>query len=215
MPAPVLESFAQRLYDGVEPLAFDDANQGYALALYLGALGTMFQIVEDYARDQVLGSVVAPGWSQLVDIDRCPTEALPWLAQFVGVITRAGLSDAAQRDRIRSTSGWTRGTVGAIVGAAQQYLAGSKTVILRERDPAACAAQPAYGLTVITYTAETPSSANVLAALLEQKPAGIVLNYQVLTGEDYQSLLTNHPLYSNVFADFATYQGVATATPGT
>lgn len=211
MPAPVLDSFAQRLYDSVAPLAYDDANHSYALANYCAALGQMFQIVDDYSRDQG----TQPGWSQLLDINRCPPEALGWLGQFVGVYLIAGLTDAQQRARILAAGGWNRGTLASIVAAAQQFLTGTKTVIIRERDPAASPTQPAYGLTIITYVSETPSPAATLAAILAVKPAGIVLNYVTATGEDYQSLITNHALYSNVFADFLTYQGVATATPGT
>lgn len=215
MSLPVLSSFAAELYERLAPIAWDEARQDYALAKYLGGLGQMFQVVDDYGRDQLVNGEYAPGWSQLLDINRCPSPALGWLAQFVGVRLQTGLSDAAQRARIQGTDGWNRGKVSAIVAAAQQYLTGTKTVIIRERDPAACAAQPAYGLTVITKTAETPSSAAVLAALTIAKPAGIVLNYQVLTGNDYQSLVTNHPLYSDVFSTYLTYQGVVNDAPGT
>lgn len=215
MPMPILDSFAQRLYDSLAPLAYDDAKHNFALANYCAALGDMFQIVDDYARDQIIAGMDAPGWSQLLDINRCPPEALGWLGQFVGVPLQAGLSDAAQRARILGTAGRNRGSLPAIIAAARQYLLAPQTVIVRERDPAACATDPAYGLTVITYTSQTPDSAKVLAALIAQKPAGIILNYQVKTGQDYQSLLVNHPLYSNVFGDYATYNGIVNDQPGT
>lgn len=211
-----LKSFAADIYERLAPLAYDDAHQGYALAAYVGAFGQMFQVVEDYGRDQDLGGgVVAPGWSVLTDINRCPPEALGWLAQFVGVQLQVGLDDATQRARIRETAGWKRGTLGAISGAAHQYLTGAKNVIIRERDAAASPTAPEYGLTVITYTSQTPDSTKVLAALIAQKPAGIILSYHVLPGQDYQELLTDHPTYANVFATYATYQGVATDQPGT
>jgi hypothetical protein len=175
----------------------------------------MFQIVEDYSRDQIINGKIAPGWSQLLDLDRAPAEALGWMGQFVGVPLLQGLSDAAQRARIRAVGGWNRGTPASIIAAAQQYLTGAKTVILRERDPVASPVEPAYGLTVITYTSQTPNSAQVLAALQAQKPAGLLLNYQVKTGQDYQSLYVNHPTYSNVYGSYLTYQGVVVDQPGT
>ena len=214
MPGPALESFAKRIYDSLEPLTYDEDNQNYALANFVAALGGMFQVIDDYARDQIVNGEVAPGWSQLLDINRCPSEALGFLGQFVGVPLQAGLSDAAQRDRITGTAGFRRGSPGAIVAAAQQYLTGSQTVIVRERDPAASPSYPAYGLTVITYTSETPDPSEVLAALMDQKPAGIILNYQTHTGQDYQSLYVNNASYQAVYTKYATYQGLLLDMPG-
>lgn len=373
-------SAGQEVYDAIRKAVDDPYGD---LATYVGAVtDELIQEMEDMVRDS--GS--RPGWSALLDLNRIPDQGLPYLAQFTGVRFPSSLSPADQRIRIARTDGWNRGTPAAIAAAPLPYLTGNKTVILRERDPAACAGQPEYGLTVITYLNETPvadwpatnlmpdpsfeagitnwnagnatlswstdvarsgthclksvrtatggasnigayismlltaqihcasayvwvpsafdgtffvltddgsftgdigdtaatgpalanlalrdqwqriyytftpvagdlngfpfvfrhdstagkivyiddvqlennpapspfvvgsrpaGSDKILAALLDQKPAGIILSYRVLSGEDYQSLLINHPLYSNVFADFATYQGVATATPGT
>lgn len=211
MPAPVLSSFAQALYDSMAPVAQNDAAYNWALAQYCASIGTMFQEIEDLSRD----SGDLPGWSAIMDINRVANKGLGYLAQFVGVRLLAGLDDATQRARILETDGWNRGTLTAISGAAHQFLTGAKSVIIRERDAAASPTDPAYGLSVVTYASETPDSDKVLAALLAQKPAGILLRYQVLTGQDYQALLDNHPTYSNVFSTYATYQGVATETPGT
>jgi len=215
MPMPVLDSFGQEVYDRLLTLTRDDEIHGWSLALYVNAIGKMFQIVEDYSRDQIVGGQDLPGWSQLLDVDRAPTAALGWLAQFVGVELEPNLDDATQRARIRETAGWKRGSLGAISGAAHQYLIAPKNVIIRERDPVACPTHPAYGLTVITYTSQTPDSAKVLAALLAQKPAGIILRYITADGQDYQALIDDHPLYSGVFSTYTTYEGVATDTPGT
>lgn len=53
------------------------------------------------------------------------------------------------------------------------------------------------------------------AAIRANKPAGLQFTYDVRAGQDYAALLANHPLYSNVFADYATYQGVVDDRPGT
>jgi hypothetical protein len=103
----------------------------------------------------------------------------------------------------------------AAVYAARTITGGGKHVTIRERDAAACPSIPAYGLTVQTLTRETPNSAAVLAAILSQKPGGIVLNFQVLAGWDYQGLFTGEAAYSNVFSQFNTYQGVINDVPGT
>jgi Phage tail protein (Tail_P2_I) len=196
---PVLGTVGTTVYAELEPVQFAEADLDYPLAKFCQALGMQSDEIADIAAD----------WTQLLDIDRVPSKALGWLAQFVGVRLRVGLSDAAQRDRIRNTDGWDRGKVSALVGAAQQYLTGAKTVIVRER------LTSAYTFQIITRTVETPDSAAVLAALLEQKPGGDIMTYTVLSGADYEILKNGHALYSNVFADFATYQGVLNNAPGT
>lgn len=47
---------------------------------------------------------------------------------------------------------------------------------------------------------------NILKAILSQKPAGIVLTYNALEGQDYQLLFDTHGTYQLVYDDYATYQ---------
>lgn len=205
MSRPLVGSFAEQAYEAVAPLSYADESYGWPLLCLLGAIGSMFQLVEDLSRDTDDG----PGWSAALDVDRAPEAALPWLAQFVGVRIPLGLDEAQQRARIRSTDGFRRGTPAALVGAAQQYLTGSKTVIFRERDGGA------YKLKVWTRTSETPDSAKVLAALLEQKPAGITLTYAAIADWIYDDISSSFGSYSAIYTTYVTYQGVLTNSPGT
>lgn len=191
------------IYAAQAPLADDDASYGFALLAYSRALGAMFEEVNWYAGE----TDTEPGWSRLANIDTAPPKALGWLAQFVGVRLDPALDDAAQRARIRATDGFKRGTVGAIAAAAQQYLTGAKTVLIRERD-----GDP-YALTVVTYTAETPDEDAVRAALLAQKPAGIILTYVVEAGQDWLTLETGYATWNDVLAHFFTWQDVLNNTP--
>lgn len=175
-----LDSFAALLYDALAPLAAWDEGAGWALAHYCAAIGAMFQPVEDIARDTPDGS----GWSAVLDLERSPDSWLPWLAQFVGVTTIPGSTPAATRQRIASTDGFRRGTPAALEGAAAATLTGNKIVIFRERDQSA--ADPPYALEVVTLTGETPNPAATQAAILAQKPGGIVLTYRTAEGEDWQ-----------------------------
>jgi hypothetical protein len=204
--------FQEELYAQIA--AWADADPGvWDLLNYIGAIASMFDQIETYARDQPDGR---PGYAILMDPDTAPSEALGWLAQFVGVGLQDGLSDAAQRARIKSTDGFKRGTAGAIVGAAQQYLTGTKTVILRERDPSVDVANGgAYGFTVLTYASETPDQAAVLAALTAQKPAGLLMQYNVVTGANYLLIRTTYATYTTLRAGFATYNGLRNNAPGT
>jgi hypothetical protein len=58
----------------------------------------------------------APGWSQIVDIDRCPEYALPWLAQFVGAAIPQNntLTYEQTIQKIKSRSGFQRSTPASI-----------------------------------------------------------------------------------------------------
>jgi hypothetical protein len=212
IPRPATTAFQEETYGQLG--AWRDADQQvWDLLQYVGALASMFDQIEDYARDQPDGT---PGWGILLDPDRCPPEALGYLGQFVGVDLRAGLSDSAQRERIKGTDGFKRGTPGAIVAAAQQYLTGNKTVILRERDPSVDPVNNgAYGFTVLTYTSETPDSAAVLAALKEQKPAGLLMTYSTVPGANYLFVRTTYGTYQDVKNAFLTYNGLRNNQPGT
>lgn len=188
-------------------MAWDEPNQNWDLAQFLGGIGAMFQIVEDYSRDGVdTTGKDAPGWSQMMDILRTPNEALGWLAQFVGVTLEVGLSDADQRARIQSTDGWRRGTVSALRGAAASTLTGTKTFAFRERyNPSVPGVDYPYHLEIVTYTAETPDPVATLSAITAQKPAGIILHYVTLSGQDYQSVRTNNVSYLALRSKYATY----------
>lgn len=192
------------LYAAQAPLAVDDASYGFALRAYSRALGAMFEEVSWYTRE----TGTEPGWSRLADLDTTPSKALGWLAQFVGVRLDPALDDAAQRARIRATDGFKRGTLGAIVAAAQQYLTGMKRVVLVER-----AGGDAYALDLITYTSETPDEPAVLAAVTAQKPAGIILTYNVLTGQTFAQLKATYATFAAVEAHYPTFAAVRDDAP--
>jgi len=207
-------SFAQEILAQLQPMLYADAEHGNALVIYVGSMGDLlFQEVEDYASDDPVTDAI--GWSALVDVERVPDKGLDWLAQFVGISLTAGIPTADRRQQLRDLPNWRRGTVDALRNAPKPYLTGNKTVIFRERwnvsDPGPD--YPGY-LTVITYTPETVDALAVAAALISQKPAGIILDYEVLNGQDYQSLRTNNASYTAVRNNYATYNGVLLDTPG-
>lgn len=196
------DTFAGRLYDALAPLASLDPDNAWSLLILCNAIGTMFQEVEDIVRDSPDG----PGWSELMDLNRCPPEALGWLGQFAGVRIPPYLTEAQQRAWVAGTDGFHRGTVASMIASCQATLTGTKTVLFRERvgGPTTAPAY-AYYLSVFTYTAETPNPAATQAALLAQKPGGLVLVYQAITGQTYQSLKTGYATYNAVKAAFVDY----------
>lgn len=202
MPTPPfpLSAVGQELYDMLEPVVELDGQYGYAAAVLCSAAAKMFDQVGDLLAPTSNG---LPGLSKLFNPDLCPAVLLPWLAQFVGVTLPPGLDVARQRLRIKETDGRQRGRPAAIRGAARQHLTGTQTVYLTER----VGGSP-YEYNVATLQSETPDQAKVLAALMEQKPAGRVMNYTVITGGNYNALNATHAHYNEVNLDFANYTAV-------
>lgn len=132
------------LWRSCGPIARWDAENGYPLLTWLSGPGTILQVLDDLIRD----TDTDPGWSVLLDVDRCPTYALPWLAQFVGVRLDPAAADTAQRAEIRTQPRFARGTIDALRAIAQSYLQGTKAVVIAERDTSP------YHLTLTVYAAE-------------------------------------------------------------
>jgi P2-related tail formation protein len=172
----------------------DDLNEAMApwqtpdLTEYNNALGAMFAQVEQLA-----------DWTIVFDVDNCPDYALPYLAQYVGVRIIQGSSVASQRQQIRRPTRQDRGTVYAIREAVMALLTGNKSVVVRERDGLSHA-DNAWRLTVITLTSETPDVQAVHDAIVSVKPAGIVLNYENVLGQDWDSVDRRYATWAAVKA---------------
>lgn len=175
---------------------------GWPLLIFCEAIAGRLQPLETLIRDTDDG----PGWSIVLDVDRAPADWLPWLGQFVGVTIPPGSTEEQQRTLIRTLPGTIRGTARAIESAASQYLTGERRVYLIERHGSA------YRLTVSMLDTEAPVAdrSRIEMAIREQKPAGIVLAVQYITGGDYNTLRDTHTDYNDVAATFATYSEIPT-----
>lgn len=174
MAAPTTHRTTDELYEQLDPIAkwqtstdrnADETNDWPLLRL-CEAVTKPYQELDDIAGDGDL-----PGWAALLDPDLTPVWALPWLAQLVGVRLTVGASEAVQRAEVTTAAGWRRGRPASIVAAVQATLTGTKDVRIVERWTSA------YTLLVLTIPSETPDEAVTLAAIISQKPAGIVLEY--------------------------------------
>jgi hypothetical protein len=193
--APELTPVAERILDEVAPLAYADPENGHALAKYVGALALPLDKLDALARDEE----DRPGWAIVLDPDAAPAEWLRWLSQFVGVRLLAGLSEADQRARIKSTSGFHRGTPAAIRAAAEPHLTGDRRVYIVERHGSP------YRLTVATMDTETPDPAAVERAIRAEKPAGLKLAYSVIPGGTFDTLRDTHSDFADVRSTFLDF----------
>jgi hypothetical protein len=130
---------------------------------------------------------VNDGWASVFDIDTAPDEFVAYLGQFIGTrlddADLTGVSLSQQRSLVRAKVGWDRGKPSAIAAAATTYLTGSQRVVVNEiyqGDP--------YKVSVWTYHSETPDPAKVQAAILKQKPGGMLMYYNVVDGVPWDLL---------------------------
>lgn len=200
-------SFKDDLYERMGPWAYADADNGYALRTLCYGLAAMFEEVEDLG----IATDDLPGWAKALSVQaedgspRVPANLLPWLAQFVGVRIPTGTADANARALVKGAEGLTRGSRAAIEDAAQRFLTGAKTVVFKERDGGA------YKLTVYVYTQQVTDAAKLDAAVRAQKPAGIVLTLNVISGGTYSNLVATRATYSAVVSAYATYAALREA----
>lgn len=194
-------TLAEQMYEALGPFAEDDESgdlQAFCEVL-CGPLEPIWERVRD--RDDM------PGWTLLFNADLAPVEALPWLAQFVGVQLQPGWSEQEQRDAIKDPPGFRRGTRAAMRRDVQRTLTGTKSLSIFERDGSA------YALTVRTLTSETPDEAATLAAVLGQKPIGLALDYDAIAGQTWNDVVAAEATWNDVVADYPTWNDLVTAAP--
>jgi hypothetical protein len=176
---------------------------------YLETIGDMFAPVETYVEDTEDGE----GWTILLDPDRAPVEALPYLAQYVGERlpppSPDAISEARAREWVKDAPNRRRGTVRSIFYAAQRTLTGSRLVTVRQR-----LAGDEDAVQVITYTDQTPDPDVVLADILEVFPAELVLTYSVLDGQSWGDIEADYATWTLVEAEYSTWAEAEAAQAG-
>lgn len=139
-------------------------------------------------------------------LDRTPYPS--FVGAATGTPVPGGLSLEAQRAYVRDRPAQRRGTPGAIREAVKATLVGSKRVELVERTP------NVDTVTVQVYSSEAPDTAKAESAARSQKPVGLLLTFNVLTGATYSHMTTTHgPSYGDFSAAFATYTAARDHTP--
>lgn len=204
MPEPDPTPIGARLRERTQPMAPDDAVHGYGHAYLCEGIGRMLEQLAEVFDPEGDAPPLAP----ILDVDLCPDWALPWLAQWVGVQLPVGITADQARLLIREVSGFKRGTPAALRAAAAYYLTGTRRVYFNER-----LADNAYRLGVITLASETPDPAQVLAAIMAQKPAGIVLSYSAIAGQTYRAVLTEVDSYRELRSTWTSYRDLRDHLP--
>lgn len=183
------------------------------LATIGGLADTVAQVVTDVGdpsdptaqttADLLDGQHYMPAFGILLDPDLCPTQFLPYTAQFAGVQIPVGSDDAMARAAIRRESGFQRGTVASMHDAALAMMTAPGTnpyLVIQERtgggagsvvNPNDASDYPYHmivamradqsGLPAGTYTSADTSYA-LIAAVEAVKPGGIQITFSVSDG---------------------------------
>lgn len=193
MAFPTISEPAEQLYSWCDPAftVHDTEANDYPLAKLCHAL--TLGVVPFWL-------IAQTNWAAIFDLEQVPDEALDYLGQFVGSQFLPETTPAQKRELIANPTGFERGTVEALYKATRVFLTGSKSVILIER-----AGGDAYHLYIRSILSETPDEALVRNAILNVKPAGLVLDYDAVTGPDYLQIDTAYATYADLDAAYAMY----------
>lgn len=194
-------TFANNIFGALGPFADDDASgdlEGLVEAL-VGPVETLYEIVGEENQEV--------SWSAALDPDRCPSSVLPWLAQWVGVRLDPDMTEAERRAAIKDREGTTRGRPATIRARVERTLTGTRRVIIRERTPGP------YDLYIRTIGTETPDPAVTERAIIDQKPAGIRLDYAAATGITYIDLESDYATYGDIAATGMSYGELSETLP--
>ena len=201
-----VEDVTQRLYDNLYPLTGNEAHSGWPLLAYIDAIGQMFQDGADLVQDGPDGE---PGWSIVLDINRCPDVGLPWLGQLLGMHFYTGITYDQMRQQIRDHVSWQRGTAASILAAVRLFLTGTQTASIAERDTGP------YHFTVTILAAEAPADTSPTSPLVMYvnefaKPAGLTWTLVVGTPPPttYLIIYNRGDTYDSMYSSFQTYNDI-------
>lgn len=151
------------------------------------------------------------GTAELANPAAAPRSWLRWLGWLVGINIDTIPDDEKRAAIANASSLQRRGSKRSIIRATQRTLTGSKSCRvywnLSGVDP--------YLITVVTLTAQTPDNTDTLAAAFIEKPAGVDLELQVVTGAVYSELAANFTDYDELTSTFVDYDELADYIPPT
>jgi hypothetical protein len=167
------------------------------------------QSIYDLVRERDDGT---PSWGILWDVDRCPAEQLPYLAQCVGVVVTPEMTEEQIRNEIREPTGWARGREPAIRIAIQRTLDSlvqgeEKRVIIRSRTPAV----GEHYIRVLK--SQCPDEARSAAVAREKVPAWEVLDFAAIDGVSWADVAAGWDDWSDIAGEFADWADLADILP--
>jgi len=193
----------ESLYEALGFHRGPDGEHDFALRVFCEGWCSTLQPVHDLVRERADG----PAWAILFDVDMCPAESLPYLAQWVGVVITPEMSEAQIREELREPTGWARGQLPSIRLTGKRTLIGSRRVIVRVREPA-------VGFHYIrTLKSETPEEERTRAQLRTAVPAWEVLDYAAIDGVTVSDVAAGWDTVADLAAAFTSVEDLADVLP--
>ena len=184
----------------------DGTLEGFLGSATVASLGPALRIADVADPDTSITRT-----AELANPAAAPRAWLRWLGYLVGINVDT-IADADKRSAIADSSTLQRrGSARAIIRAVQQTLTGSRSCRVYWN----LSGSNPFLLTVVTATAQTPDTVATLDAAWAEKPAGVDLELQVVSGATYDELAAAFPTYDDLSAEFATYDDVSTWVPPT
>lgn len=210
MSEPNASPAARAIYEGLDP-AFtraDPDNDFTTLRMCMAIVAGKIDLLWEYLIDDVTN---LPALAILLDPERCPESALPWLSQFSGADLTPEMTEEARRLAIQTPEAFSRGRVKSIEAVAKRRLTGTKSVIVTERYTGSV-----WRLRIETLEEETPDPDGTEADIIAyQKPIGILLFFNSRVnwtwGEAKKS--AEFPTWKSVKENFATWHDYRTYKP--
>jgi len=209
MTAPTLHPAAEQVYR-LLPDYMQAADEGtdWTLRRFTGAAAVGLETPHDFLT-LVDPDTSVTGTCELVNAAAVPRAYLAWLGWLVGVDTST-IPDADVRDAVGNAAATQRrGSSAAIIDAVQRTLTGSKYVRVYSNvstvDP--------YLITVLTLIAETPDTPAALAAAWTEKPAGLNLELQAVSGPTWIDAVGTYATWDAAVAAKPTWNDLITAIP--
>lgn len=200
MPEPAASDAARELYAALEPAftAGDEDRDFLTLKICMAICAGSIDRLRSYLIDDVTN---LPAWAVIFDPERCPAEALPYLAQFSGAILMPEMDEAARRAAIEVPEAFSRGRLASLEAVAKRRLTGTKFVQVDER-----VGGNSWRLRVTTIEAETPEPEQSEADILRyQKPVGVVLFFNKVIPWTWKELREEKATWKVVREEFATW----------
>lgn len=200
---PVVHPVAERAYallpNRIRSL---DAENDFAMLRYVAAAAHGFEPAAD----------VIAGSGDLVDAQRTPRAWLAWLGWMLGIDVTALPVDQARSVVAGAGQGQRRGSRNAIKAAVARTLSNQSPP---PRVWANFSGVTPYDITVITNTAQTPDPVATLLAALSEKPAGMVVELQVVEATTWAEVEMQFDTWADVEAAFATWADLEEWIPTT
>jgi len=201
-PPGTLSETAERVYDQLAPTFFrQDGQHSFSGWNFTRALASMI----DPAALVVQPQADKPPYAVLFDMTTCPTEWLPWVAQFVGIMPSkiealiARGQEALAREWIEHPIQFNRGKVSAMELAARATLTGTKVLYFYVRYNG-----EAFTIKAASLAGQTPNPKETKAAIESMMAAWCHLEYETVEGGTLGLLEASHPKVSEVESAHAT-----------